>query len=49
MCEFTRDLQNQIATSVIVSTDAFDILGVASAHDDQENIMLDCDEDPMWG
>lgn len=47
MCEFTRELQNQIATSVVVSTDAFDMLGVTSAQDDQENAMLDSGEDIM--
>lgn len=45
MCEFTRELQNQIATSVVVSTDAFDVFGVANAQEDQENIMLDSDKD----
>lgn len=44
MCEFTRELQNQIATSVVVSTDAFDVFGVASA---QEDFMLDRSENDM--
>lgn len=38
MCEFTRELQNKIATSVVVSTDAFDVFGMASAQEDQETV-----------
>lgn len=45
MCEFTRDLQNQISTSVVVSPDAFDDIGVASVQNDQESVILDGSED----
>lgn len=34
MCEFIRELQNQISTSVVVSTDAFDVLGVENAQEE---------------
>lgn len=47
MCEFTRDLQNQIATSIVVSADAFDGIGAASVLDDQEDVMLDSGEDTV--
>ena len=47
MCEFTRDLQNQIATSIVVSADAFDVIGAASVLDNQEDVMLDSGEDTV--
>ena len=45
MCEFTRELQNQISTSVVVSINAFDDIGVASVRENQEDVMLDSSED----
>lgn len=47
MCEFTRELQNKIATSVVVSTDAFDVFGVASVQEDQNDVVLGGFEDTV--
>lgn len=37
MCEFTRELTNQIATSVVVSSDAFDYMGEQNAQEADQN------------
>lgn len=37
MCEFTRELQHQIATSVVVSNDAFDYIGMQNAQEADQN------------
>ena len=36
-CMFIRELQQQIATSIVVSDDAFDYLGVKNAQEEDQN------------
>lgn len=48
MCEFTRELQNHIASSVVVSTDAVGYIEMNNTHeDDPDVVMLDSIEDAV--